>query len=418
VTHEPPIPAPLPGPPPEPAPLSMSRGQRVCAAVAAGLLVAGSVLLTLSCCMRPRPVPVVPQLPLAPPAVRAPATVSVVLARQAGPLLVSCPSGGKWYMMLEGAEVQVGSGKGPWRIGIEGDKLAFDGSPAQASMLALRPDGGTFRLGSRSYRGSLLVEARPDGVIVATNTLPPEEYLRSVVGVEMYSNWPLNALMAQAVAARTYLYYTAATKGTLTLLDMAYRGVEGENPDADLAVELTRGIVMTYAGRLFPAYFSSTCGGHTADGAKVFPPPPGAPAPGAPLLGVPCHWCRASPAYQWRVEIPAARIAEALKDRSIASVTSIEPQGTGLDGYAKTVLINGTLQMDANAFRLALGPGELKSTRFTVTREGDRFVFNGRGYGHGVGLCQWGAYGMARDGKDWQEILRYYYVGAVLQDVR
>ncbi len=96
---------------------------------------------------------------------------------------------------------------------------------------------------------------------------------------------------------------------------------------------------------------------------------------------------------------------------------SIEPQGTGEDGYATTVLVNGKLSVGANAFRLAVGPGELKSTRFTVKRDGADFLFSGRGYGHGVGLCQWGAYGQAKAGRDWVQILHYYYFGVELQEV-
>ncbi len=69
--------------------------------------------------------------------------------------------------------------------------------------------------------------------MAAVNSVTPEAYLRSVVGSEMYSRWPMNALMAQAVAARTYLYYTAAAKGTLSLLDMAYKGTSAESRDTD-----------------------------------------------------------------------------------------------------------------------------------------------------------------------------------------
>ncbi len=114
---------------------------------------------------------------------------------------------------------------------------------------------------------------------------------------------------------------------------------------------------------------------------------------------MPCDWCKDSPAYEWKARIPAARIAEALTDKGVTQVDTIEPQGTGEDGYATTVLINGKVSVDANAFRLSVGPGELKSTRFTVQRDGADFVFAGRGYGHGVGLCQWGAYGLAKAGR-------------------
>ncbi len=402
---------PNPGEPPR----RLTPAQAAWAAAALLLLLSGSVLLTISCCLMPRPMPAVPPvpvLPLAPPAVKAPRTVSVLLAKSAEPLTVSCPGGGSWFAMQDGIEMEVLGGEGPWKVSALDGKLSFDGRPGQVPMLALRPGGGIFRLGDRAYRGSLMLEVRPDGEVAASNNVSPEAYLRSVVGSEMYSRWPMNALMAQAVAARTYLFYMAASKGRLSMLDMAYKGTAGESRDTDLAVELTRGIIMTYDGRLFPAYFSSTCGGRTCPGQKVF-----GKSAAAVFQSVPCEWCKASPAYEWKARIPAARIAQALADKGVTQVNTIEPQDTGEDGYATTVLVNGKVSVDANAFRLAVGAGELKSTRFTVTRDGADFVFAGRGYGHGVGLCQWGAYGLAKAGRDWEQILHYYYFGVELQEV-
>jgi stage II sporulation protein D len=98
-------------------------------------------------------------------------------------------------------------------------------------------------------------------------------------------------------------------------------------------------------------------------------------------------------------------------------VRSIVPENAAAGDHAGFVLINGNVRMPANAFRLAVGPDRVKSTRFSVTASDDQFVFQGRGYGHGVGLCQWGAQGLAKAGKSWQEILLYYYPGAALRKV-
>jgi SpoIID/LytB domain protein len=391
-------------------------GRRASAAAALGLLLAGGALLTLSCCLRPWPtgrLPFVPHLPSAPASIKAPQVVSVLLVKSATPLTASCPGGGVWLTMQNGIETEAAAGEGPWQFGVQDGMLTLDAADMQVPVMALRPLGETFVLGDRAYRGRLLVEARPDGQVAASNTVGAEDYLRSVVGSEMFSRWDMNALMAQAVTARTYMLYMVAAKGRLTLMDMAYKGASAESREADIAVDLTGGILMIYNGRLFPAYFSSTCGGHTTSAARVF----GEPADG-PMQGVACDWCRESPAYEWRAVIPADRIAAALADRGVTQVDSIEPQGAGADGYATTVLVNGQVAVRANEFRLAVGPGELKSTRFTVERVGEDFVFAGRGYGHGVGLCQWGACGMARAGKDWQEILHYYYSGVRLVQVR
>ena len=96
-------------------------------------------------------------------------------------------------------------------------------------------------------------------------------------------------------------------------------------------------------------------------------------------------------------------------------VRSISPEGAEPDGYARFVLVNDEVRMAAGALQLALGPNRIRSTCFRVTAEAGSFRFAGHGYGHGVGLCQWGARGMANDGKSWQEILLHYYPGALLQ---
>jgi len=236
--------------------------------------------------------------------------------------------------------------------------------------------------------------------------------MRSVVGSEMYHSWPLNALMAQAVCARTFVVYAVSTKGSLSRLDLAYKGIAGEGRAPDLAVELTRGIVLTYNGRILPAFFHSTCGGRTASAAKIF-----GEDPIPPLEGVPCDWCRQSSTYTWKAELKAADVAKSLKLAGVREIRTIEPQQTEPDGYARFVLINGRERMDANAFRLRVGPGAVKSTKFQVQRRGDRFVFEGHGFGHGAGLCQWGAFGMADAGRDWQQILGHYYPGAELQSL-
>jgi len=191
---------------------------------------------------------------------------------------------------------------------------------------------------------------------------------------------------------------------------MAYRGVDAESAATDLATELTRGIILTYRDRALPAYFQNTCGGRTAAADKVF-----AEDPIPPLSGVACDWCRSSPYYEWQAELPAALIAELLKDPRVKDVRSISPEGAEPDGYARFVLVNDEVRMAASALQLSLGPDRIRSTCFTVTAEAGSFQFAGHGYGHGVGLCQWGARGMANDGKSWQEILLHYYPGALLQ---
>jgi stage II sporulation protein D len=100
-----------------------------------------------------------------------------------------------------------------------------------------------------------------------------------------------------------------------------------------------------------------------------------------------------------------------LSELDVGLVESIKPLQTEPYGYPRWIEVNGK-KIDANKFRLTVGANVIKSTAFQVDRRGTKFVFKGKGWGHGVGLCQWGAYGLAVGGKDWSEILNYYYPGA------
>ncbi len=392
-------------------PTRRTLGQKVCIGLALVALACGAVGLLLSCCPERRQVPEVPQLPHAPGAVEEPPYVRVRL-QSAGKLRAAVDARGTWREADGSATLPAPPGAGPWTIGARRGSLVLNGTPLGVPAAVLHPARGTFRLEGREYRGRLLVRATDDG-LRAINVVPPEDYLRSVVASEMYVNWPMEALMAQAVAARTYMLYAVLRdKGYLTPIDLAYKGAGAETGATDLAVKLTEGIVLTYRGDLFCAYFHSTCGGHTVAAEKVFhrdaiPP----------LSGVPCEWCRASPAYRWRAVFAAGEILDALRDAGVQTIRSIVPTGTEPEGYAREVLINGQKSLDANRFRLALGGAELKSTRFQVEQTGQQFAFSGWGYGHGVGLCQWGARGMAKEGYRWQQILRHYYPGVEIEQI-
>ncbi len=363
--------------------------------------------------------------PPAPHAISAPSHVKVVVARSGGELSVACPGGGSWYADAEGERTLIATGSGPWLAGCEGGRLMLDKKGQAATAIELYCADDVFKLGRRTYRGRLRISARSQGGIIATNIVPPADYLRSVVGSELYEDWPLDTLMAQAVAARTFMLCALAAKGYMSAADMAYRGVEAECRSADLAVGLTDGIILTYDERILPAYFHSTCGGHTAPADKAF-----AEEPIGPLQGVPCEWCWQSPTHRWRARIPGYRIRRALRERGLglesplARVVAVSPVGTEPDGYARFVDVvwspaaDGPIRMGANAFRRAVGSRLLRSACFTVRADGSRFVFDGRGHGHGVGMCQWGAHGLAEAGGTWRDILNHYYPGAAIQKTR
>lgn len=281
---------------------------------------------------------------------------------------------------------------------------------------------GDLEVGGVRYRGSLYV-GRHDDTTVLVNRLGIEAYLAGVIGAEMPIEWSDEALLAQAICARTYALHELGIPARTvpydvrdTVASQVYSGIEGREDHAARAAELVgrcRGLVMYWNDRPFKAFFHSTCGGRTTSAARVF-----VDFAITPLSGRPCAYCGESKLFRWKREFPRAeverRVAKTL-GKTAGKITSIPV--TYADGRATKVRVIGdkrTIDLSGEDFRRALGPGKdnLPSTAFDVQVAGDKVTFTGAGWGHGVGLCQFGAQGMARAGKHAREILEHYYPGA------
>ena len=258
-----------------------------------------------------------------------------------------------------------------------------------------------------------------------------EEYLAGVVPSEMPANWPTQALKAQCVAARTYALYKIQTRAdqlfdvTSTQASQVWKPQNRHNAAINAVVNETRGVVMTDNYRLFPAYFSRQCGGITKNGAGVF-----ISRHINPLSEVKCPYCQGKPgAEQWEYRVSLDSLAQKLKTNgykdmgTISSITGLDENGRAVDGiervYDVQVQHSGpsrTALIPAMNFRRIIGGGqkEMASTFFSTATEGGMVVFRGRGHGHGVGMCQYGAAQLAGDGKTYQEILRWYYPQCLL----
>lgn len=283
---------------------------------------------------------------------------------------------------------------------------------------------GTLGLGGTNYRGVLIVRAGPAGLDVV-NEVPMEDYLAGVLGMEMPLDWHEEALGAQAIAARTYALHEIATSGRTdfdvhdTVLSQVYGGTKRDDATARRVIEATRGVYMVHEGRVLKAYFSSTCGGHTESAALVFGDPPS-----APLAGSDCGACTASKYHRWTADFDAWFVAGKLSEAGHpvrGEIESIEVVDPGPGGHGTGVRVRtsaGETTIQANAFRAAIGYSTLRSTAFTATRTASGFRFEGRGWGHAVGLCQNGAEGLARRGRTAREILLVYYPGALFQRYR
>ena len=395
--------------------LRLAIGQRLVLTGGLVLLACGSFSLMITSCPRHAPAPQRPPGP-APQRPPGPASnVRVRLADGAEALDVYSFSRGEWFALStvagEPASPGLIAGRGPWAVGATDGKVSIDGSRLPASAVVMRPEGSLFRLDGRLYRGSLIVTVDPEGALTAIEVLSLDDYLRGVVTREMSPRWPLEALKAQVVAARTFAAYRVSPSGHarpfLTEFDLAYGGYSAETWIGDRAVKETEGQAMEYEGRLFAAYFSSTCGGATSSAAHVW-----GEGPFRPLDGAQCDWCRDSPHYTWTLSLKAADLAAVLSEFGVNEVTTLRAAGVDPAGYAKEVVVNGNVTIPVYGFRRVVGSHSFKSIAFQVRKTAVGFEFTGRGWGHGVGLCQWGARGLADEGKGWREILQQYYPGA------
>lgn len=275
-------------------------------------------------------------------------------------------------------------------------------------------EGSHVYVNRKPYRGTMELH-NVLGRIQVVNILRLEEYLLSVVPSEIPSGWPVEALKAQAVAARTYAYSKIASGASRELYDLkdttssqVYKGVSAEKKETSKAVFETSHQVMTYKGKPITAVFHSTCGGHTASSHDVWK----SDAPVPYLKGVTCGYCTESRHYEWEAEFPPHVIESKIQQHysNIGAVRAVNFRK--VEGRVAEVTIlhgRGSLKMTGNEFRLLMDPSKVKSTFFTSETTPRSMVIHGRGWGHGVGMCQWGARGMAEKGKTYKEILSHYY---------
>ena len=285
------------------------------------------------------------------------------------------------------------------------------------------------------YPGSLRIRPSGSGRLEAVNHLGVEQYVACVVANEVWPGFETEAFRAQAIAARTFVLYQMVRRHSsrfdiaATSAAQVYRGIRADTTGrrAAEAASYTRGIVCTWhhegEDRLFPTYYSAACGGMSQSAAIFGPADDIEPLAG----GVPCDYCQIAPGdtYRWGpLRLPADEVLRRLTTRypeltslgRLVRTTAVErtPHGR-LVRLRLTGSSGATHELMAERFRLAVGADEMRSTDCEVRVVGTEVVFSdGRGYGHGLGLCQWGAQGQARAGKSAAEILRYYYPGARL----
>lgn len=326
-----------------------------------------------------------------------------------GKFKISALDNGRTLMEDSSLEVDVSGARGGLLIGDKEFKTS-------GVSVVVENDSTIFVDGKR-FRGDIDIIRKDNEKLMVVNHIPVEDYLYGVLHYEVSDRWPIAALKAQAIAARTFALYQARQNRAqpydlrCDIYSQVYGGSTAEKWATTKAVNLTRSKVLTYKGDIFPTYYHATCAGSTEDASSLWN------IDLAPLKGVKCWYCTASPHYKWTKEIPLKDLEEMLKANgykvnNIACVMVLSKNCSGRVDKLEIRDDSGvSVILTAKELRQLIGPNELRSTRFELCIRKGKLVINGRGWGHGVGMCQWGMFGLAKKARTAEEILRFYYPG-------
>jgi len=295
-----------------------------------------------------------------------------------------------------------------------GSPLQVQGQPISAEGFRVTSSQGLLLINGRRYRDQLKIIPGPRRDLWVINELPLEQYLVGLIRCEVPSQWSGEVLKAQAVVARTYATYRRGNRLNelydvdSRVTDQVYEGMNKEDVQAQQAVKETEGELLLYQGLPIFAVYHACCGGKTESPEHLW-------SGNFPYLrSIACNFCLDSPHFLWNYPIDSDTLRRALESGGFSGshVLGIEVAQRSQSGRALQVSIQsekGRLKISGKEFRRLLGYDLLRSTNFVV-KEGDGiYHFSGLGWGHGVGLCQWGAKGMAEGGADYRSILKYYY---------
>ena len=274
-----------------------------------------------------------------------------------------------------------------------------------------------FFINGQCYRGDISFIRTGTSKLTVVNTLELEDYLKGVVPKEIPDRWPLEAIKAQAIVARTYTLYIKKQKKyplydlTSDIFSQMYGGQSAEKYRTSLAVERTKSLVLIYNQKTIPAYYHATCAGHTEDVGELWG------GSMSPLQGVVCVFCKESPHMAWKRNLRLKDIQDKLNAQGytlglIKDIAIVErDQSQRIRDLKITTRDHKEVFISGKDFRNIIGPNLIKSNNYDIEMKGYFIDIYGKGWGHGVGLCQWGANFMAREGYSFGDILKYYYPG-------
>lgn len=293
--------------------------------------------------------------------------------------------------------------------------------------LTIYPKDKFIYVNNTPYRGSMQIRStNKAGSYIVINEIYLENYLAALINSEMNSSWHIEAVKSQAVIARTYALYQKEKRKSdeyhlkSSDLDQVYKGASKEDAMSFKAVMDTKGQVITYGGKFALTLYHGNGGGRTENienvwgghnDAKDFPY----------LRSRKSPWDKTGPNYSWQFSIPIKNFKAKLNQKGygIKKIKSIKikektSSGRVLKVYIKAKGKKKVITLSGEELRAMLGYSKLRSTMFKAKKSGNEVLFKGYGSGHGVGLSQWGAKGMAEKGYSYKKILKYYYSGTKL----
>ncbi len=326
-------------------------------------------------------------------------------------------------LIFQGQADQVNQAKNNFEF--SGNNLVYGGASHSLSkeVIINIPAAAPLKVGKTKYFGKVGFQKKADKVVVI-NYLPLEIYIMGVLQGEISSSWPNAAIKAQAIAARSYAVYLMKQNKNKSYdvvnseKNQVFRSLDQVHPNIEKNVIETKGVVMTYKNEPIQTFFHATCGGMTEKAEDVWP----SDKKFAYFKNIRCHYCTTHPKYSWNYKISSEELQEKLKKSlKITSIKSLKIIEYTPSGRIKKVKVvsgdNKEYFFSGNQLRAYLNPSKLLSTKFKFKKRNGEYYFAGKGFGHGVGLCQWGAKTMAERGFGYKKILNFYYKNIKIKSI-
>lgn len=287
--------------------------------------------------------------------------------------------------------------------------------------------GMSLRVGLQSMPERLSLALRPTGAVDVIARLDLESYVRGVLPSEMPASWPLEALKAQAIAARTFVLFRKRARAKVNALydvesdvmDQVYKNPLGEEPlsskkseAVERAIRETKGVVLLAGGdHPFATYFHADCGGHTEEPGHVW-------GQGENVGTTLDQACPMNPMASWTLNVKPEDVSAKFKPTGrLQTMKILERTASGRIAKLELKWADGSVsQISGHEFRMTMGHERVRSAKFDIYKDETGFLLTGRGFGHGVGMCQWGARHLAKEGKGHREILAHYFPKATFSD--